>query len=145
MIRPALILAAALAASAAGAVMPPPDEAAPDQDRVLGEQLVRQGRFSLSIPFLIEATKRDPMVADLHVYLAFALRNEGRREEAAAHYRFALRLEPENRWALAYYGVLLLETGHRSEAEAMHAALERVCASGCPEREELERAFSARS
>jgi Flp pilus assembly protein TadD len=127
------------------AVPPPPAANEGDQDRVLGEELVRQGRFELSIPFLIEATKRDPMVADLHVYLAFALRNAGRPDDAGVHYRFALRLDPENRWALAYYGVMLLQSGEREEAETMLAALRRVCATPCPEREELERAFAAAS
>jgi Flp pilus assembly protein TadD len=129
----------------AAAMPPPPANPEADDDRVQGEALVEQGRFALSIPFLIEATKRDPMVADIHVYLAFALRNVGRREEAGAHYRFALRLEPENRWALAYYGVMLLEDGARAEAEAHLATLRRVCEATCPERDELERAFAAGS
>jgi Flp pilus assembly protein TadD len=136
----------ALAAAPAAAIAPPPaEDTAADQDRVTGEGLVRQGRFELSIPFLVEATKRDPMVADLHVYLAFALRNVGRRDEAAAHYRFALRLDPDNRWALAYYGVMLLEEGRRAEAEEKRGALARICPAGCAEREELDRAFAARS
>lgn len=134
----------ALAAAPALAVPPPlaPDDAS--ADRAFGESLVRQGRFELSIPFLVEATKRDPMVPDLHVYLAFALRSVGRREEAGAHYRFALRLDPDNRWALAYYGVMLLEDGKREEAAEALAALRRICPDGCAEREELERAFAAR-
>jgi Flp pilus assembly protein TadD len=111
---------------------------------VFGEEMVRQGRYALSIPFLIEATKRDPMVADTHVYLAFALRQAGRRDEAGVHYRFALRLDPDNLWALAYYGVMLLEDGNRGEAEAKLAALRRLCPEGCGEREELERALAAR-
>ncbi len=140
-----LAAALVLAAAPAFAVPPPPADPTLDQDRTLGEDLVRQGRFELSIPFLVEAAKRDPMVAELHVYLAFALRNVGRREEAGAHYRFALRLDPDNRWALAYYGVLLLEEGERAEAEAMLVTLRRVCETTCPERDELERAFAARS
>lgn len=139
----ALVLLAGIGPAAA--IAPPPANPEADQDRVQGEDYVRQGRFSLSIPFLIEATKRDPMVADIHVYLAFALRNVGRREEAGVHYRFALRLEPENRWALAYYGVMLLEDGARDQAEAHLATLRRVCERTCPERDELERAFAARS
>ena len=141
---PSLLLLA-LAAAPAAAVAPLPAEGPGiDQDRVTGEALVRQQRFELSIPFLIEAVKRDPLVPDLHVYLAFALRNAGRRDEAAAHYRFALRLDPENRWALAYYGVMLLEEGRRAEAEEKRAALARLCPTGCPEREELDSAFAGR-
>jgi len=135
---------AALAAAPALAVAPPTTNLPENQDRITGEQLVHQGRFALSIPFLIEATKRDPMVPEIHVYLAFALRNVGRREEAAAHYRFALRLDPDNLWALAYYGVMLLEDGDRAEAERMRDALARLCPAGCAERLELERAFAAR-
>jgi Flp pilus assembly protein TadD len=143
--RAVLALAILLVAATAGAFPPPPANPDADQDRVQGEALVEQGRFALSIPFLIEAAKRDPEVADIHVYLAFALRNVGRRAEAGAHYRFALRLEPENRWALAYYGVMLLEDGARAEAEAHLVTLRRVCEATCPERDELERAFAARS
>jgi Flp pilus assembly protein TadD len=138
-----LAAAAVLAATRAWAVPPPPADPAADQDRVFGEEMVRQGRYELSIPFLIEATKRDPMVAETHVYLAFALRNAGRRDEAGVHYRFALRLDPDNRWGLAYYGVMLLEDGARAEAEAKLADLRRICPEGCAEREELERAFAA--
>jgi Flp pilus assembly protein TadD len=140
--RAALALAGLLAAAPASAVPPPPADPAADQDRVLGEEMVRQGRYDLSIPFLIEATKRDPMVAETHVYLAFALRNAGRRQEAGVHYRFALRLDPDNRWGLAYYGVMLLEDGDRGGAEAKLAELRRICPEGCAEREELERAFA---
>ncbi|WP_144183564.1 tetratricopeptide repeat protein [Elioraea rosea] len=143
--RPLALLAMLCAAGAAAAMPPPPAQDEAGQDRITGEEYVRQGRFDLSIPFLIEATKRDPMVADLHVYLAFALRNVGRLDEAGAHYRFALRLEPENRWALAYYGVMLLEQGERAEATEMLATLRRVCETTCPERDELERAFAPRS
>jgi Flp pilus assembly protein TadD len=143
--RSALALVLSMMIGTAAAFPPSPAQPDADQDRVQGEALVEQGRFALSIPFLIEATKRDPMVADIHVYLAFALRNVGRREEAGVHYRFALRLEPENRWALAYYGVMLLEDGARAEAEAHLATLRRVCEATCPERDELERAFAARS
>ena len=81
---------------------------------------------------------------EIYVSLAFALRNVGRREEAAAHYRFALRLDPDNLWALAYNGVMLLEDGDRAEAGRMRDALARLCPAGCAEREELERAFAAR-
>ncbi|WP_291295559.1 hypothetical protein [Elioraea sp.] len=143
--RIAIALSLMLGMGGAAAMPPPPASPDADEDRVQGEALVDQGRFALSIPFLIEATKRDPMVADIHVYLAFALRNVGRREEAGVHYRFALRLEPENRWALAYYGVMLLEDDARAEAEAHLATLRRVCEAMCPERDELERAFAARS
>jgi Flp pilus assembly protein TadD len=142
--RARLALAALLTAAPALAIPPPPADPAADQDRVFGEEMVRQGRYALSIPFLIEATKRDPMVADTHVYLAFALRQVGRRDEAGVHYRFALRLDPDNLWALAYYGVMLLEDGNRGEAEAKLAALRRLCPEGCGEREELERALAAR-
>lgn len=138
------MLLAALAAAPGQAVPPPPADPTADQDRVFGEEMVRQGRYALSIPFLIEATKRDPMVPEIHVYLAFALRNAGRREEAGVHYRFALRLDPDNLWALAYYGVMLIEEGERTEAEEKLAALRRLCPDGCAERHELERAFAAR-
>ena len=50
--------------------------------------------------------------------------NADRREEAGAHYRFALRLEPENRWALAYYGVMLLEDAAPGDLPGVPLVLE---------------------
>jgi len=132
-----IVLAAMLAASPALAVLNelPGD----DPDLAQGEQAVRTGRYELGIPFLRAALERFPEQADIHVYLALALRQTGRAEEAARHYEHALRSDPTNLGALAYQGVLFLAQGNRAAAEANMARLRDLCPNGCVERDELAR------
>jgi Flp pilus assembly protein TadD len=136
--RRVLLMLALLATWPALAVMP---DAAPegDADRMEGERAVRTGRYELGIPFLRDALARSPNEPDIHVYLALALRQTGKPEEAARHYAEALRLEPNHKGALAYQGVLHLTQGDRAGAEANLARLRTLCPRGCVERDELAR------
>lgn len=132
------ILALLLVAMPALAVMPDATEEG-DADRIEGEQAVRTGRYDLGIPFLRQALARAPHEPDIHVYLALALRQTGRSDEAARHYAEALRLAPDHKGALAYQGVLKLAAGDRAGAEANLARLRSLCPRGCVERDELAR------
>jgi Flp pilus assembly protein TadD len=132
-----LVLAAWLCATPALAVLNelPGD----DPDLAQGEQAVRTGRYDLGIPFLRAALERFPEQADIHVYLALALRQTGKPGESARHYEQALRLDPTNLGALAYQGVLKLAQGDRAGAEANLERLRTLCPRGCVERDELAR------
>jgi Flp pilus assembly protein TadD len=134
-----LVFALLLAAGPALAVLPDAAPSGDDVAREEGERAVRAGRYHVGIPFLREAIKRAPEIADLRVYLALALRQTGEVQEAAREYAEALRLQPDHPGALAYQGVLKLSQGDRAGAEANMARLRALCPNGCFERDELAR------
>ena len=83
---------------------------------------------------------------------AVSLINEKRYDEALASlnatraaefYEQALALAPNHRGATEYYGELKVERGDRAGAQAMLAKLDRICAYGCAEAEELRRWIDA--
>jgi tetratricopeptide (TPR) repeat protein len=136
-------LALALALLAAPAVAAPPD---PMEDRQAREALRLQeaGRYDLSVPLLETVLARLPGDPDLLTYLALALRRSGRHAEAEARYAEALTRDAAHTPAIAYQGVLFLETGRRDLAEANLRRLEALCPNGCAAREDLAREIAAR-
>jgi Flp pilus assembly protein TadD len=139
-ILPALLAALMLAAPALAA---PPD---PMEDREAREALRLQeaGRFDLSVPLLEAVLVRVPGDPDVLTYLALALRRSGRIAEAEARYAEALTRDANHQPAIAYQGVLFLETGRREMAEANLRRLDALCPQGCAAREDLLREMSAR-
>jgi tetratricopeptide (TPR) repeat protein len=139
--RAATLLLAALP-FAANAVLPPD----PLNDPVALEavRLVETGRYELSVPMLESVLARLPGDPDILTYLALALRSTGRLAEAEARYTEALSHDAAHLPAIAYQGVLFLETGRRDRAEANLRRLEALCPTGCPARDELAREVAAR-
>ncbi|WP_137128265.1 tetratricopeptide repeat protein [Roseomonas sp. HF4] len=135
-------LAAALAATPAAAV-PPAD---PPGDPALQEavRLTEAGRYDLSVPMLEAVLARLPGDPDILTYLALALRRTGRVHEAELRYAEALARDAAHLPALAYQGVLFLETGRRAAAEANLRRLTALCPAGCTEQAELAREIAAR-
>lgn len=133
-----LVAAMVLAATPALAVLNDlPDDG--DPDLAEGTRAVQTGRYELGIPYLRAVLERAPNEPEIHVYLALALRQTGRTEEAARHYETALKLDPDHKGALAYQGVLKLAQGDRAGAEANLARLRALCPNGCNERDDLAR------
>ena len=131
------IIALILAAGTAAAVLPP--EPPGDPVAVEAIRYIEQGRPALSIPMLESVVARLPGNPDLLTYLALALRLEGRHAEAAARYEQALAQDAAYLPALAYQGILFLQTGQRDRAQANLNRLVALCRDGCPEREDLAR------
>lgn len=129
----ALLLAAGTAAAA------PPPETTGDPVAIEAIRYIEQGRPALSIPMLESVVARLPGNPDLLTYLALALRLEGRHAEAAARYEQALAQDAAYLPALAYQGILFLQTGQRDRAHANMNRLIALCRDGCPEREDLAR------
>jgi Flp pilus assembly protein TadD len=136
----ALLIALLLPAAAAAA---PPD---PTEDREVRRALALQdnGRYDLSVPVLEAVLARLPTDPDILTYLALALRRSGRHAEAEARYSEALSRDATHRPAIAYQGVLYLETGRRDLAEANLRRLKALCPQGCAEREDLLRELAIR-
>lgn len=77
----------------------------------------RLGEATRAVPLLARIVEDAPESAGWHYYLARALRESGRVEEAAEHFSAVVRLQPENRWAFYELGNTLSGTGRFSEAE----------------------------
>lgn len=136
------LLAIALLPASAGAV--PPADPPGDPVALEAVRMVETGRYDLSVPMLESVLARLPGDPDILTYLALALRSTGRLAEAEARYTEALSRDAAHLPALAYQGVLFLQTGRRDRAEANLRRLEALCPTGCPARDELAREVAAR-
>lgn len=135
----ALLVAMPLAASAF-----PPEAPRDDPVAIEAVRLLETGRYDLSVPMLESVLARLPGDPDILTYLALALRRTGRLAEAEARYDEALSHEAAHLPAIAYQGVLFLETGRRDRAEANLRRLEALCPIGCSSREDLSREVALR-
>jgi Flp pilus assembly protein TadD len=87
----------------------------------------------------------DTQQADVYNLLGFTLRKTGDFKTSLTYYTKALELEPEHKAAREYLGELYVETGNMAKAKEQLDVLARLCPGGCEEREDLERAISAKS
>jgi len=83
--------------------------------------------------------------ADVYNLLGFALRKTGDFKSSLTYYTKALEMQPDHKAAREYLGELYLDTGNTEKAKEQLAALARLCPGGCEEREDLQKAISARS
>ena len=61
------------------------------------------------------------------------------------YYTKALELQPDHKAAREYLGELYVETGNMEKAKEELAILAKLCPGGCEEREDLQKAISAKS
>lgn len=101
--------------------------------------LINERRYEDAIASLRAADAAFGQHPDILTYLGFAQRKLGRYDLAETYYREALRLAPKHKGATEYYGELMIERGDRAGAAKMLARLERICAFGCAEADELRR------
>lgn len=92
---------------------------------------------------LRQAVAQAPDDADAHNLLGFALRWQGKLDEAFASYGRALKLKPDHLGAHEYVGIAHLIAGQPDKAREHLAALERLCPSGCEERQSLAQRIAA--
>ena len=102
-------------------------------------KLINQARYADAIEELLLAQAISGPHPDILNYLGFAHRKLGRFAEAKDYYRQALAIDPDHLGANEYLGELHLETGDVAAARAQLATLERLCAFGCAEAEDLAR------
>lgn len=77
------------------------------------------GRLPEGVTLLEKALKADPRSAAIHLNLGTASWQNGNPEKAARHYAQAVRLAPQNPFALNGYGAFLLEQRRLEEAEPL--------------------------
>ena len=83
--------------------------------------------------------------ADVYNLMGFTLRKTGDYRTSLTYYTKALELQPNHKAAREYLGELYVETGNMEKAKEQLAALAKLCPSGCEEREDLQKAISAKA
>jgi Flp pilus assembly protein TadD len=87
----------------------------------------------------------DTQQADVYNLLGFTLRKTGDFKTSLTYYTKALELAPEHKAAREYLGELYVETGNIEKAKEQLAILAKLCPGGCEERDDLQKAISAKS
>lgn len=106
---------------------------------VAAVRLINEGRYDDAISSLSAAQAAVGPHPDILNYLGFAHRKLGRLDEAKNWYAQALAINPDHLGANEYLGELYVETGDLDRARRQLATLDRLCAFGCAEREDLAR------
>ena len=87
----------------------------------------------------------DTQQADVYNLLGFTLRKTGDFKTSLTYYAKALELQPDHKAAREFLGELYVETGNMAKAKEQLAILAKLCPGGCEEREDLQKAISAKS
>lgn len=106
------------------------------------ESLIRQENYRAAIEVLNGVVESSPREADAYNLLGYSYRKSKDFNRAERNYKRALRLNPEHKGAIEYYGELFIETDRRDKAEEMLAKLESLCPSGCAELDQLRKALA---
>ncbi|WP_255532043.1 tetratricopeptide repeat protein [Polynucleobacter parvulilacunae] len=85
----------------------------------------------------------DTSSADWNNLLGYSLRKKQPPDLAGAekYYQTALKIDPNHRGALEYYGMLKLTKNDLPGAEALLARLDKACLFGCEEYSDLKEAI----
>lgn len=113
------------------------------QAYVAAISLVNEHRYDEALASLAKAREVYGPHPDLLTYQGYTWRKKGDYAQAESYYRQALAVAPDHVGATEYYGELKVERGDLKGARAMLAKLERVCAYGCVEAQELRRWIDA--
>jgi Flp pilus assembly protein TadD len=87
----------------------------------------------------------DTQQADVYNLLGYTLRKTGDFKTSLTYYTKALELQPNHKAAREYLGELYVETGNMEKAKEQLGVLAKLCPGGCEEREDLQKAISAKS
>ena len=135
-LAPALLPAPAFAVDNMSSTDAPDLSFGPRQDQ--GQRLCRRSRGA-------EGLAEDVQQADVYNLLGFTLRKTGDFKTSLTYYTKALELQPDHKAAREYLGELYVETGNMEKAKEQLAILAKLCPGGCEEREDLQKAISAKS
>src|SRR6202011_4753214 len=93
-----------------------------------GVELMLAKRFPEAQARFEQAVKENPRFAEAHNNLGYTLRKQGAAnfQKSLEHYNTALELKPKLSEAYMYRGVLYIEMGRKSDAEADLAALQKL-------------------
>ena len=114
-----------------------------DAAYVQAVSLINEHRYGAALTSLARARASFGPHPDILTYQGYSWRKLGAYDQAESYYRQALAIAPNHRGATEYYGELKVERGDLAGAKVMLAKLDRQCAFGCPEAEELRRWIDA--
>jgi Flp pilus assembly protein TadD len=117
--------------------------AAADSAYLAAVGLINERRYGEALQALDRARSAFGPHPDVLTYQGYTWRKLGDWDRAETYYRQALAVAPAHKGALEYYGELKVERGDLAGAKRMLAKLDRACAFGCPEAEELRRWIAA--
>jgi Tfp pilus assembly protein PilF len=110
-----------------------------DAAYVQAVSLINQHRYDEALASLQAAETVFGPHPDILTYQGYTWRKKGDYAKAEGFYRQALAISPDHRGATEYYGELKVERHDMAGAKVLLARLDRVCAYGCAEAEELRR------
>ena len=108
-------------------------------------RLINEARYEDAIASLLGAQAAIGPHPDVLNYLGYANRKLGRFDIAKSFYAQALAISPDHLGANEYLGEIHVESGDLASARRQLAKLDRLCAFGCAEREDLARLIDLRA
>lgn len=117
--------------------------AAGDAAYVQAVSLINEKRYDEALASLEHAKAVFGPHPDILTYQGYTWRKKGDWTRAEGYYKQALAVAPHHRGATEYFGELKVERGDIAGAKLMLAELDRQCAFGCAEAEELRRWIDA--
>jgi Flp pilus assembly protein TadD len=105
--------------------------------------LINERRYDEALASLAKAASAFGPHPDILTYEGYAWRKKGDYEKAEHYYRQALAIAPDHIGATEYYGELKVARGDIAGARVMLARLDKLCAYGCADAEELRRWIDA--
>ena len=81
--------------------------------------------------------------ADVYSLMGFTTRSLGDTKTALTYYKKALDFDPNHKGAHEYLGELFVKTGELDKAKDQLVILQKLCPTGCEEREDLEKELAA--
>jgi Flp pilus assembly protein TadD len=110
---------------------------------VTAVSLINERRFDDALASLAKAAATFGPHPDILTYEGYAWRKKGDYAKAESYYKQALAIAPDHIGATEYYGELKVARGDIAGARLMLARLDKLCAYGCADAEELRRWIDA--
>jgi Flp pilus assembly protein TadD len=105
--------------------------------------LINERRYDEALASLAKAAETFGPHPDILTYQGYTWRKKGDYARAETYYREALAIDPKHIGATEYYGELKAARGDIAGARLMLARLDKLCAYGCADAEELRRWIDA--
>lgn len=100
-------------------------------------RLIKHEQFAEAIPYLDTALQARPHSANILNYEGYAHRMVGDYTASLDYYNRALAIDPDHKGVHEYLGELYLQTNQLDKAKAELATLNKLCPSGCEEKDTL--------
>ncbi|WP_372782940.1 tetratricopeptide repeat protein [Phenylobacterium sp.] len=114
-----------------------------DAAYVQAVSLINERRYDEALASLDKAAETFGPHPDILTYQGYTWRKKGDYARAETYYRQALAIDPKHIGATEYYGELKAARGDIAGARLMLAKLDKLCAYGCADAEELRRWIDA--